>query len=105
VAQILTRQRFFCYGHIFPLIFPSSELVGMNHRSLPDARMLFHLTDLLCTLFDPPKTRDFSRFTDLGFAQGRVMDTEELTESEDCEDADVASCGFKKHDLKRPPNV
>ncbi|KAE9376185.1 hypothetical protein N431DRAFT_532482, partial [Stipitochalara longipes BDJ] len=28
---------------VFPLIFPSSKLIGMNHKSLPDTQMLVKL--------------------------------------------------------------
>lgn len=47
---------------LFPLLFAGHELVGKNHRALPDILMLRLMTLLLIQLHKPPLQRDLAEF-------------------------------------------
>jgi len=52
------------------MVFPESELVGMNHRSYPDTLMLFKLTRILCLLTLQPEQRNLDVFFDAVTSEG-----------------------------------
>ena len=47
---------------IFPILFPGDDLVGQNHRALPDARMVRKIVLLLKELTKPPEERKLDTY-------------------------------------------
>jgi hypothetical protein len=103
--RLLPNCPTFALEVFFPLLFPRSPLRGKNHRSLEDTEMLFHLTDLLCVLMDPPAQQDFTRFEDIGFCnpqpgQDSVHAATNVPEAENSDNAQSESGNTPKNSLK-----
>ena len=62
LRQFLPRGTSAALDLIFPILFPDSELVGQNHRALPDARMVREILLLLIELTKPPEERNLDRY-------------------------------------------